>query len=313
MDLQAINPDVASRLALLVAVLLVGSIVAGSWWLWRWANYGQVLRHQPRSNPPWMHGAATIALFVAMTNVLNAVTAPPPAADADAIATSDFARNTWLLACALIAISLVVVAVLNLVLRATPQDLGWPMSWRQLSADCGLGVVIALASLVPVYILQVATMNLFDMPATHPMLDRLQSDPQVNVYLAVLISAVVAAPLFEELLFRLLLQGGLEHWENSLATGHDFSDDDVRTALSPDTRSLLPGLNHGWAPILASSFLFAIAHLGHGPSPLPLFVFALFLGYAYQRTHRIVPCIAAHATFNFFSVLTLMLAIPPDA
>lgn len=65
------------------------------------------------------------------------------------------------------------------------------------------------------------------------------------------------------------------------------------------------GLPYGWVPILTSSLLFGIAHFGYGPEPVPLFFFGVMLGYVYQRTHRIVPCIVAHALFNLASMLAL--------
>jgi membrane protease YdiL (CAAX protease family) len=58
-------------------------------------------------------------------------------------------------------------------------------------------------------------------------------------------------------------------------------------------------------PIVLSSALFALAHVGHGPDPIPLFFLALILGYIYQRTHRIVPCIVAHMLFNSLAMLVL--------
>lgn len=64
-------------------------------------------------------------------------------------------------------------------------------------------------------------------------------------------------------------------------------------------------LPYGWLPILVSSLLFGLAHLGYGPEPVPLFFLGLVLGYVYQRTHRIVPCIVAHAVFNLFTMVVL--------
>lgn len=65
------------------------------------------------------------------------------------------------------------------------------------------------------------------------------------------------------------------------------------------------GMPYGWFPIIVTSVLFGLAHFGYGPEPLPLFVLALMLGYAYQRTHRIVPSIVAHAIFNAFTMIAL--------
>jgi len=281
-----------------------------------------------------MFGAVAIGGTVALLNVLNALNPRDPAPEGEIVTNAEFINSTLLMTGALVGIAVAIVVALTLGLNASPRDLGWPTSWSQFFSDCGLGVLIAFASLIPVYVLQATAMQLFDMPAAHPLLDRMQSSPDPLVFGAVLLSAVIAAPLFEELLFRLLLQGGLEHWENKLATRRaryqaltdgylhdteaglsmDGEEQDLdEMQFTPDDPGRVPGLSHGWAPILISSFLFAVAHLGNGPSPVPLFVFALFLGYAYQRTHRIVPSIVAHGVFNSLSVITLMLAIPPHA
>jgi hypothetical protein len=58
----------------------------------------------------------------------------------------------------------------------------------------------------------------------------------------------------------------------------------------------------GWPAIAISALLFALAHFGYGPDPIPLFFLALVLGYLYFRTHRIVPSIVAHALFNAFAM-----------
>jgi membrane protease YdiL (CAAX protease family) len=61
----------------------------------------------------------------------------------------------------------------------------------------------------------------------------------------------------------------------------------------------------GMLPILIGALAFALVHLSHGPDPIPLFVLALVLGYLYQRTHRLWPCILVHAGLNACSVLML--------
>jgi hypothetical protein len=136
-----------------------------------------------------------------------------------------------------------------------------------------------------------------------------------------------------------MLQGWLERWEVERARSHatavesapKFSDsrNDVelnnaarmtndQTSTSnasnvirhsapwsdPPEASIL-GLPFGWFPILVSSTLFAAAHVGYGPEPVPIFLLALIFGYVYQRTHRIVPTIVAHALFNLITMITL--------
>ncbi|QDU98264.1 CPBP family intramembrane glutamic endopeptidase [Lignipirellula cremea] len=59
-------------------------------------------------------------------------------------------------------------------------------------------------------------------------------------------------------------------------------------------------------PILTSAFLFAGMHWGHGPAPIPLFFLAIGLGYLYQQTHRIVPCILVHFLLNATTFCVLL-------
>jgi membrane protease YdiL (CAAX protease family) len=147
------------------------------------------------------------------------------------------------------------------------------------------------------------------------------SGASTSIMLLACLSAVVVAPICEETIFRLLLQGWLEKWEagyseraiESPAAGEEVAqsgeglrpdhDDDVVESVTPKYGAL--GLPYGWTPIFVSSFLFGLAHFGYGPEPIPLFVFAIFLGYIYQRTHRILPCIIAHGLFNLVSMLAL--------
>jgi membrane protease YdiL (CAAX protease family) len=74
---------------------------------------------------------------------------------------------------------------------------------------------------------------------------------------------------------------------------------------SEPPRRGIAGLPYGWFPILISSIAFGLAHFGYGPEPVPLFLLALVLGHLYQRTHRIIPGIVAHALFNLFSMIIL--------
>lgn len=60
-----------------------------------------------------------------------------------------------------------------------------------------------------------------------------------------------------------------------------------------------------WVPIVVTSGLFALAHVQHGPDWVPLFFLALGLGYLYQRTRRLTPCIAVHMFVNGLGMLQL--------
>jgi membrane protease YdiL (CAAX protease family) len=183
-----------------------------------------------------------------------------------------------------------------------------------------------------------------EMESGHPLVKMLtDGTPSVFVMLVASFAAVVVAPVCEEISFRLLLQGWLEKWESvrlgiwaegRLATESDTQNEpsptiemtnsefrmtNVESAVDEEKSSIvnpqssidaLPdrgyaGMPFGWFPIIVTSVFFGLAHFGYGPEPLPLFVLALMLGYVYQRTHRIVPCIVAHAIFNAFTMFAL--------
>jgi membrane protease YdiL (CAAX protease family) len=166
----------------------------------------------------------------------------------------------------------------------------------------------------------------------HPLVEMLiNNKPDFLVFALSTVMAVAVAPVAEEITFRVVLQGWLEKWEDRQlgwrhtadtvssgngpsmtidglgtmpAIANDVPGDPVLNETLPPPRGI-GGLPYGWTPIILSSFCFAAAHYGYGPEPIPLFVLALVLGYCYQRTHRIVPCIVAHGLFNLLSMIAL--------
>lgn len=89
-------------------------------------------------------------------------------------------------------------------------------------------------------------------------------------------SAVVVAPICEEIVFRAYLYGGLKRFCGPLAAA------------------------------MASSLVFAAAHASAG-ALLPLALFGLLLVWMYERSGSIWAPIAAHACFNAATVVMLML------
>jgi len=70
----------------------------------------------------------------------------------------------------------------------------------------------------------------------------------------------------------------------------------------PDQDMASPVKKPRWWPIFVSSLLFAGMHVGHGADPIPLFFLALALGYLYQQTHRVLPCIILHMPNNYLPI-----------
>ncbi len=229
--------------------------------------------------------------------------------------------------------------------NATPRDLGLPTNFGDLPYDVLIGIVAGLAALAPIHVLQLLLAYLVKMNegSGHPLVKMLiDGKPDLIVMLLAAFAVVVVAPVCEEITFRLLLQGWLEKWEAERLgwrdepaaetnTGSDLqpsiadpmTNDEARmtneeipdsdessfvirhSSFTPPPRRGVAGWPYGWLPIAVSSLLFGLAHFGYGPEPIPLFFLGLILGYLYQRTHRIVPCIVAHALFNLFTVIVL--------
>jgi membrane protease YdiL (CAAX protease family) len=116
----------------------------------------------------------------------------------------------------------------------------------------------------------------------HGMLQVLQQNPDPAVVILVAITAIILAPVLEEVVFRGLLQSVALRWT---------------------------GPNHRWLAIFVAAGLFAVVHLGATPwYVLPgLFSLAVILGYLYERTGSLLPAITLHFGFNALNVAFVML------
>lgn len=158
---------------------------------------------------------------------------------------------------------------------ASWQALGFPRGRpaHDLAIACG-GLGLVLAPLLAA----AAVLNLL-VPYSHPIVDYLTDHNDLVAVALVTLSAVVAAPVAEEFLFRRVLQGWLQNKEPPLEPG---------------------------AAVGISALLFAVAHYGQGLAWLPLFALGLVLGWIVRQTGSIVPAILLHALFNAVSVTLLL-------
>jgi membrane protease YdiL (CAAX protease family) len=208
----------------------------------------------------------------------------------------------------LIASSLTKIALAGLALAlmrfragADAGDLGW----RADSAvrDAAMGVLTFCAVAAPIYGLHLAVQGRF--PSEHPLVDAVRRHP--HLFPAYAAAAVVVAPVVEEVLFRLLLQGWLERvFAREIAAGRgsgrggEFGGDGAPPRREAAAEPSGPA---GGASILVASLVFAAIH--PWPDSVPLFFFAIALGWLYWRTHRLLPCIVLHAALNGFSMFML--------
>jgi membrane protease YdiL (CAAX protease family) len=158
-------------------------------------------------------------------------------------------------------------------------------------------------------------------PAHHPLQKLGMGEAGSMEWALIAFIAVVKAPFEEELLFRgLLLPWLAERWWSA--------------PLAWSAALIIAGLmGPGWLPVIysgvvglplllvcvrqdilptpllaiyGSSLLFAVAHSGVWPTPIPLFVLGCGLGYLKWRTRSLVAPITLHALFNSVSTILML-------
>ncbi|MFW6058606.1 MAG: CPBP family intramembrane glutamic endopeptidase [Phycisphaeraceae bacterium] len=162
----------------------------------------------------------------------------------------------------------------------------WPRRWGRETGLAGVTLVVALPVVFSAMTVAMCVSQRLGLPVPetgHQLLTVLrEADSWMGVVL-LLGSAVVVAPVLEELLYRGLLQSVLL-WQ-----------------LGVERRV--------WV-IVGASVLFALMHAASVPwQALPgLFVLSLALGWLYERTGSLWPCVAAHAGFNAVNVGLVLVA-----
>jgi len=229
------------------------------------------------------------------------------------------------------------------------------LHWKTAGSDLKIGLKSFVMVIPAVLFLQWALVQI--LAYKHPTMEMLAENANGLTLMAAWASAVVAAPIFEEVFFRGVLQGWLQRvgpgiadrvllggWDSQSeqaatldaandptganagdqqdsesieAKSSNSSDDNPYSAprkFGPAYR-LLGGetdeshVSDSWWPIVLTSLLFALAHVGQGPAPIPLFFFGLVLGYIFRRTNSILPCIVLHMMLNAFSMFWFTLGV----
>jgi membrane protease YdiL (CAAX protease family) len=320
-----------------------GLVSLSIWWLvFKRSQRGEtVVAAEPRRDVPWQGQHVAVAFLFYLLFPVMAEFAARWQFDIplkENLPLNNVAVMMWLLAALLILRPLsagLIVTFLRFDMSSTIEDLGF--SLRRAKTDIMVGLIAFLAIGPIVYTLQDVLTRAYtaiagESPGVHPLIKTVESQPTQSVLLLTAVSAVLVAPVVEEFIFRAVLQGWLEklfrkvhiaadqRQDNSAAANAESrpptqldpsnpyaaGDVDERQYMSAAISVPEPVLV---APIFFSSLLFAIFHIGHGLAPIPLFFLALVLGFLYQRTHRILPCVVVHLCINGLSMLYLWLAV----
>lgn len=177
---------------------------------------------------------------------------------------------------ALTSLPSILLLVLLLRGRGPAPEGGW-LQWRPAPLCLVQGLRGLLLSLPAVALCGWLVEHLWpDVGGSNPLLQQVL-DSRDHLALALLaLTAVVVAPLFEELLFRGVM---------------------------------LPVLGRSWGPVpavVASALVFALAHLSVSEA-LPLLALGLVLGWLRLQTGRLLSCTLMHGFWNGFTFLNLLL------
>jgi membrane protease YdiL (CAAX protease family) len=219
-------------------------------------------------------------------------------------------------------------------------DFGVRLDPATLARDARIAGGAFLAALLPVYALQIVLTQWY--PKQHPVLEMVREKPSAALLAASVFSVVLVAPLAEEFVFRLALQGWLEkHWRrrraelsppdvvdaeladeppepaepSSAPPDHNpFAPPRVESQTPPERREPPPDespLRGRWGllPVLISSIIFSALHYGAGPEPISLLPLAFILGFVFLRTGRLLPCVLIHMLFNGLNLSLLALSL----
>jgi len=106
-------------------------------------------------------------------------------------------------------IGLLVIALPLIALHTAASARDFGLAARELASDFKLGVIGFVMLAPPVYAIQ-GVLVYFWKPSKHPLMEMFKESPDTGFFVVLLIAAAVMAPIFEELIFRVLFQGFLE-------------------------------------------------------------------------------------------------------
>lgn len=260
----------------LIAALCLAS---ASLWVALWRRRRGLRRLNERRSriPPISLGAIAITavwllhqLAVNVDSLLRDAPAAPFSPEA--------VQNALRLGCVIQAAALAFLW-LALIAGSSARAVEFGVTTRDLGRQLRGGLLTVTAAWLPVFGVLVASYPLRSEERQHAVLRLLQEQPSLEAYAWAVLSAVVLAPLFEEVVFRVSLQSWLTE----------------RLGCRP--------------ALLITSLIFAAVH--GFPDSLAIIPLALVLGSAWQLTQRYWVIVTAHALFN--AVMLFLDALLPGS
>ncbi len=134
-----------------------------------------------------------------------------------------------------------------------------------------------LAAWLPTALLRLLTVLVSQDEAQHPFLEMISNGVSTQVLLLIAGTAVCLAPLMEELLYRVVILGGLLFRGNAMST---------------------------WTSALAVGFSSVLFSLAHGfPDSLALLPLAVIIGWTYHQRRSYRTVVLIHFLFNGFNIV----------
>lgn len=163
----------------------------------------------------------------------------------------------------------------------------------------------------------------------HPLLQVGGHNAEPWVLCLIPLQAMIAAPIIEEFVFRgVMLPWLSQRWWggwSAMAAAITIGLTTVEQSRAPLTFALVvsllgiaftfPHRGEQWArrAIIGTSILFAMVHAAVWPTPIPLLILGLALGWAAHRTRSLTAPIVLHALFNGVATLMLLTGFPPQS
>jgi len=341
----------------LVVALVNGLVVVG---IRRWLNgLGcSLLPHQRQRDIPWNgFGIVIVAMltflipsfavgFLLESRFFEQVYGPEFRKALEAshdTETGQVARARFQAWAAVAAFPFVIVGIVWLLNRsagAQPYQMG--LTPHRLGRNLALGFVVWLVFMPAIMAFNILVTYAYHEwlkgpPQPHALETLAKGQPLPIDWIVLFLSAVLAAPIQEELLFRGVLQpwattriersDTLMAWCLFLALVLRFDDlqkaaragtwADLAVPLQPMMFVLamapiyvcIRQQSYSPAPaaIFASGLFFGCAHVSVWPTPVPLFLLGMVLGWLAYRTQSLVAPMLLHAMFNAVACLTLLL------